>query len=117
AAQFAQVVEVDAPAALALRDAGREGLRRVAGKCLGDRAREREAVVPAGSALDRNHQMETLTSRRLEKALEPHVLQICPQSASSRNDVAPGHVVAGIQIEHQPVWLLEVLADPAPRVD
>src|SRR5262249_41966652 len=107
----------DPAVALALGDVGGERARRLPCEALGDRASEREAVVPAGTTIDRDDEVQPLPSRGLEEARETQLAELAPQRPRRRDHVAPGHAVAGIEVEHQSVWLLQMLRRRVPGVD
>src|SRR4030095_6165184 len=58
-----------------------------------------------------------LAPGRLEEALEPLVLQERAQQPGGRDDVAPPHAVAGIEIEDQTIGTLQPLDDGVPGVN
>ena len=61
--------------------------------------------------------MQTLAAGGLEEALESEVLEPVAKRPRRRDHLAPRHVVAGIEVEHQAIGLLEPIGDGVPGVD
>src|ERR1041385_3147336 len=84
---------------------------------LGDALGECLGGVPVGARLDRHYHVQPLAARRLDEAFEPALLQRGGNVARGRDHVAPRSVLAGIEVEDQPVGPLEIVGARAPRMD
>src|SRR5207249_3250214 len=96
---IAQVVDEDAPAALALRHLRSEDAGTVGGERFGHGARELFHLFPVVARRKRHDEMQSLAARGLEERLEPDLLEFFVQGARGGHHVAPWHVLAGIEIE------------------
>ena len=61
--------------------------------------------------------METLAPRGLHEAFEVDGAQGRPDESRALDHVEPFDARARIEIEHDPVWLLQMASDRVPRVD
>ena len=118
-AAVAQVVEQDAAGALRLGDRRDVAVGVVGRHRPGHRGGEALDRVPAGGVgrLQRRDDVQALAAGGLDEAGEAGVLEAGADRARGVEHRAPGHALAGIEVHHDLVRVLEVVERRLPGVD
>src|SRR5262245_9904280 len=69
------------------------------------------------TAIDRQHQMQTFSARRLHETLQSEFLQEFPDLARTADDGGPGEVFGRIEIEDESIRLLELVGARPPGMN
>jgi hypothetical protein len=81
------------------------------------RTREFEANLPIIARQKRNHDVEAFTACGLEKTRKTERFQHASNEARTLGDFLPWNLTARIDIENDPIRLLDVLDPCIPRMD
>src|SRR5689334_21241217 len=117
AALFSQIVDEDLSLARLLERVRRVAVVARGDECIGDRLFEGLHLGPAELRRERGHEMKSLSSGRFEEALEAEIgeeIAHLDGSGLERGEIEP---FVGIEIEYQPVGLLDMAERHAPIVD